>query len=141
MIELEVFGDPAPQGSKRVFNGRVVEASGSKLKVWRKAIAVACHQLVNEQHALLLEAVRVEIDFYLPRPASVTIKKRRLPIVPPDLDKLCRGVLDGIGQGLITGKVGDGIIYGDDSQVVELVARKHYADDRAPGAIIKISAL
>jgi Holliday junction resolvase RusA-like endonuclease len=141
LIELEVFGDPAPQGSKRVFNGRVVEASGAKLKTWRKAIAVACHELVNEQHSLLLEAVRVEIDFYLPRPASVTIKKRRLPIVPPYLDKLCRGVLDGIGQGLVTGKVGDGIIYGDDSQVVELVARKHYADDRAPGAVIKISAL
>lgn len=81
------------------------------------------------------------MDFYLPRPPSVTIKKRALPIVPPDIDKLCRGLLDGIGQGLITGKVGDGIIYGDDSQVVELIARKHYADDREPGAIITIQSV
>jgi Holliday junction resolvase RusA-like endonuclease len=90
---------------------------------------------------LLLGPVRVEVDFYLPRPPSVTIKKRALPIVPPDIDKLCRGLLDGIGQGLITGKVGDGIIYGDDSQVVELIARKHYADDREPGAIITIQSV
>jgi Holliday junction resolvase RusA-like endonuclease len=64
-----------------------------------------------------------------------------MPIVPPDIDKLCRGLLDGIGQGFDTGKVGDGIIYGDDSQVVELIARKHYADDRQPGALVQISSL
>jgi Holliday junction resolvase RusA-like endonuclease len=64
-----------------------------------------------------------------------------MPIVPPDLDKLCRGLLDGIGQGFNTGKVGDGIIYGDDSQVVELIARKFYADDREPGADIAIIPL
>ena len=90
---------------------------------------------------MLLGPVRVEVDFYLPRPASVTIKKRSMPIVPPDLDKLCRGLLDGIGQGFNTGKVGDGIIYGDDSQVVELIARKFYADDREPGADIAIIPL
>ena len=141
MIQIEVLGNPTPQGSKRVFQGRVVEASGQKLKVWRKAIAVACHDLVSEEHSLLLGPVRVEVDFYLPRPSSVSMKKRALPIVPPDIDKLCRGLLDGIGQGLVTGKVGDGMIYGDDSQVVELIARKHYADDREPGAVILITAL
>lgn len=130
---IKVLGDPAPQGSKRVFNGRVVEAAGQKLKVWRKAIAEACHNLLTEEHSLLLGPVRVEVDFYLLRPASVKIAKRPMPIVPPDLDKLCRGLLDGIGQ--------SEVIWGDDSQVVELIARKHYADDRAPGADITISAL
>jgi len=66
---------------------------------------------------------------------------RAFPIVPPDVDKLCRGLLDGIGQGVETGKVGDGVIYGDDSQVIELVARKFYADDREPGAVIRIYSL
>lgn len=130
---IKVLGDPAPQGSKRVFNGRVVEAAGQKLKVWRKAIAEACHNLLTEEHSLLLGPVRVEVDFYLLRPASVKATKRPFPIVPPDLDKLARGLLDGIGQ--------SEVIWGDDSQVVELVARKHYADDRAPGADITISAL
>ena len=57
------------------------------------------------------------------------------------VDKLARALLDGISQGHETGKVGDGIIYGDDSQVIELIARKHYADDREPGADVTITAL
>jgi Holliday junction resolvase RusA-like endonuclease len=132
-MEIRVYGNPTPQGSKRVFNGRVVEAAGQKLKIWRKAIATACQNIVTEEHSLLLGPVRVEVDFYLPRPASVTIKKRALPIVPPDADKLLRGLLDGIGQ--------SEVIWGDDSQVVEIQAAKFYADDTEPGALIKIYGL
>jgi len=132
-MEIRIYGDPAPQGSKRVFNGRIVEASGNKLKIWRKAIAAACQNLVTEEHSLLLGPVRVEVEFYLPRPASVTQKKRPLPIVPPDLDKLLRGLLDGIGQ--------SEVIWGDDSQVVQIEAVKLYADDTEPGATVTIYAL
>jgi len=132
-MEIRIYGDPAPQGSKRVFNGRIVEASGNKLKIWRKAIAAACQNLVSEEHSLLLGPVRVEVEFYLPRPASVTQKKRPLPIVPPDLDKLLRGLLDGIGQ--------SEVIWGDDSQVVQIDAVKLYADDTEPGATVTIYAL
>jgi Holliday junction resolvase RusA-like endonuclease len=89
----------------------------------------------------MLGPVRVEIDFYLPRPASVKVTKRPLPIVPPDVDKLARAALDGLNQGFDTGKVGDGVIFADDSQVVELVACKYYADDREPGAEIRIFPL
>ena len=64
------------------------------------------------------------------RPKTVKQAKRPLPIVPPDLDKLVRGVGDGIGQ--------SEMIWGDDSQVVELVARKFYADEREQGADIRI---
>lgn len=131
MIELEVKGDPAPQGSKRVFNGRVVEAAGQKLKIWRKAIAAACEPFTQEN--IFLGPVRLEIDFYLARPKSVKQSKRPLPIVPPDLDKLIRAVGDGIGQ--------SEMIWGDDSQVVELAATKTYADDRDPGATIRIIQL
>ena len=73
------------------------------------------------------------MDFYLPRPKTIKKADRPLPIVPPDVDKLLRGCLDAIGQ--------SGYIWGDDSQVVEAVARKHYADDRAPGAVIVIFSL
>jgi Holliday junction resolvase RusA-like endonuclease len=132
-MEIRIYGDPAPQGSKRVFNGRIVEASGNKLKIWRKAIAAACQNLVTEEHSLLLGPVRVEVEFYLPRPVSVTIKKRALPIVPPDLDKLLRGLLDGIGQ--------SEVIWGDDSQVVQIDAVKLYADETEPGATVTIYAL
>ncbi len=84
--------------------------------------------------------MKVEIDFFLRRPDYIKPAKRAFPIVPPDTDKLCRAVLDGLGQGL-NGKSGDGRLWGDDSQVIELVARKFYADVRKPGADIKITLL
>jgi Holliday junction resolvase RusA-like endonuclease len=117
----------------------VVEQSAKTLKPWRKAIAEACHNLPAD-HVKLLGPVRVEIDFYLRRPPSVKMNKRALPIVPPDIDKLCRSTLDGISQGL-NGKVGDGFLWGDDAQVIELVARKFYDDEHETGAVITISAL
>ena len=130
MITLEVFGDPAPQGSKKVVRGRLIEAS-KKLKPWRAAIEKACQPYAQEN--IYLGPVRLEVDFFLPRPPSIKMTKRPLPIVPPDLDKLLRAVGDGIGQ--------SGFIWGDDSQVVEIFARKFYADDREPGAVINITFL
>jgi Holliday junction resolvase RusA-like endonuclease len=138
-ITLEVYGIPAPQGSKAVYNGRVVEQSAKTLKPWRKAIAEACHEL-PEDHIKILGPVSVEVDFYVRRPPSVKRTKREWPVVPPDLDKLARAALDGISQGL-NGKVGDGILWGDDAQVIELIARKFYDDDREPGCRITITAL
>jgi Holliday junction resolvase RusA-like endonuclease len=130
-IRLEVFGLPAPQGSKRIMRGRLIEASGDKLKRWRKAIAAACE--LPELGSPILGPVAVTVTFYLPRPASVKFAKRPFPIVPPDLDKLARGVLDGVGQ--------SGVIWGDDAQVIKLVAEKYYADEREPGATIRIYCL
>ena len=132
-IEIRVVGDPAPQGSKRVFNGRVVEAAGEKLKRWRKAIAAECQAVKQKnQDVFFTNAVLVEAIFYLPRPVSVPRKKRPYPIVPPDLDKLLRGLLDGIGQ--------SEVIWGDDSQVVSIIAAKYYADLEQPGAKVIITA-
>lgn len=128
MITLDVYGRPTPQGSKRVFNGRIVEAQSANLKKWRAAIEEACQPYANQN--IHLGPIRLEVDFYLERPKTVKVKDRALPIVPPDLDKLLRGVGDGIGQ--------SGLIWGDDSQIVEISARKFYADDRETGAIIRI---
>jgi Holliday junction resolvase RusA-like endonuclease len=89
---------------------------------------------------MILGPVRVEINFYLPRPPSIKQSQRVFPIVPPDADKLARAVLDGLGQG-INGKSGDGRLWADDSLVVELVANKFYADEREPGADVTVTAL
>jgi Holliday junction resolvase RusA-like endonuclease len=131
-VHLRIEGLPKPQGSKRVFNGRVVEAAGNALKAWRKAIADECQKQVNESHKLILGPVEVTCVFYLPRPKTVSEAERRLPIVPPDIDKLARGLLDGIGQ--------SGVIWGDDSQVIELKAIKVYGTDFI-GADVKITEL
>ena len=84
-MQLRIEGLPKPQGSKRVYNGRVVEAAGNALKAWRKAIAQECLAQVTEAHKPLLGPVSVEVTFYLPRPKTVKEKDRALPIVPPDL--------------------------------------------------------
>ena len=128
-----MFGDPAPQGSKRVVRGRLIEAS-KKLKPWRAAIEKACQPYAQDN--IHLGPVRLEVDFYMPRPKSVKttgVNARHLPIVPPDLDKLLRAVGDGVGQ--------SGYIWGDDSQIVEIVGRKFYDDTEPSGAFIKIILL
>jgi Holliday junction resolvase RusA-like endonuclease len=52
--------------------------------------------------------------------------KREHPTVPPDLDKLIRAVLDGLTA----------IAYVDDSQVVEIYAKKIYG--LVPGVQIRL---
>lgn len=116
-----------------MFNGRVVEAAGNALKVWRKAIADECLAKVNKNHQLLIGPVKVEVDFYLPRPKTVTRSKRERPDVMPDVDKLLRGCLDGVGQSQV--------IWQDDGQVVEVTARKFYDDEHEQGARIVILPL
>lgn len=130
-IQLKVIGEPAPQGSKRIIKGRLIEASSTKLRKWRSAIEKACRAYENQN--ILLGPVEVEVAFFLTRPQSVKMSKRPLPIVPPDLDKLCRGLLDGIGQSQV--------IWGDDSQVISLKATKYYADFGESGAEVTIRSL
>jgi len=130
-IRLEVAGDPAPQGSKKIMRGRLIEASGEKLKKWRKAIAAECVAAREHNDVFFTGPVYVEVIFYMPRPKTIPERKRQYPIVPPDLDKLCRGLLDGIGQSMM--------IWGDDSQVVHLNAKKYYDDDHAIGATVLIT--
>ena len=130
-IELTIAGLPAPQGSKKIMRGRLIEVSGEKLKTWRKAIAAECQKYGTNN--IILAPVEVTATFYLPRPKTVPQSKRSLPIVPPDIDKLTRALLDGIGQ--------SGVIWGDDSQVIRLNVTKLYADNHPTGAKVVIEVL
>ena len=137
-LTITVFGRPAPQGSKRYIGGsakqggRFIEAS-KYLPAWRKAITTAAiAEIENRSWAKSIEPVEIEVIFYLERPATVSVAKRPWPIKPPDLDKLLRGVLDGMT---------DAGVWDDDGQVVKITAWKVYADTREPGAFIKISPL
>ena len=119
-VTFFVDGKPEPQGSKTgyVVKGRAVIADKNPkaLKPWRRAIADAATvaQIEAGDTDPLVGPVQVALVFVLERPKTV---KREHPTVRPDLDKLSRAVLDG----LTTAGV-----YGDDSQVVGLVASKEY---------------
>ena len=64
------------------------------------------------------------MTFRLKKPKTV---KRDFPTVAPDLDKLVRGVLDSLTA----------CAYLDDSQVIDIKAKKVYSD--IPGVDIEIS--
>lgn len=136
MIHMRVYGEPAPQGSKRfVGNGRMIESS-KKVGPWREAIV---SEAIRSGHAnaLMDGALDVELRFLLARPAGHFGKRGLLPSAPewpkvkPDLDKLIRSTLDGLTQcGVIA----------DDARVVGCQAVKAYVQtDETPGALIVLS--
>jgi crossover junction endodeoxyribonuclease RusA len=131
-ITFDVVGRPAPQGSKKsIGNNRFIEAS-KFLPAWRTAISLAAEQAVAEQlWARVSGPVELEVMFYLERPSSISSNKRAFPIVPPDLDKLMRGVGDALS----------GVIYDDDAQIIRVLCWKQYADKREPGAFIRVAEL
>jgi crossover junction endodeoxyribonuclease RusA len=124
VIEFRVFGEPAPQGSKKsIGNNRFVETS-KKLAPWRKAVKDAATGFVVED---LDAPIFVDVAFYLPKPKTV---KREYPVVKPDADKLLRAVYDGITSAGV---------WRDDAMIIGGSFRKFYASDTQPmGANIRI---
>tara|TARA_R110000796_G_scaffold39383_4_gene98283 strand:+ start:11807 stop:12196 length:390 start_codon:yes stop_codon:yes gene_type:complete len=121
---FRVNGLPAPQGSKRyVGNGIMIEAS-KKVAPWRAAVKEAAALLdITPFDGPLF----IDVQFFLQRPKTV---KRERPTVPPDLDKLIRGLFDALTIANV---------WIDDALVVEVTSSKSYeTDDEPPGCIVFI---
>jgi len=119
-ISFTAYGIPQPKGSTKAFvvKGRAITTSdNTKLKPWHEVVAYAA-QAHRPKGGIIRGAVAVELSFYLLRPKSVSEKKRPHHTVKPDIDKLARGVLDAL----------KGVIYSDDSVVVDLHPRKAYGN-------------
>ena len=127
MIMFFVEGIPAPQGSKRhVGGGRMIESS-KKLKPWRDAVARIAREYAPDEP--LDEALRVQLEFYLPMPKRTKFGDR--PAGKPDSDKLARAILDSCT---------DAGIWADDSRVVSLHVQKYWAFDK-PGVMVTVEPL
>lgn len=136
-VELQVFGTPAPQGSKSAYirGGRAIVVEGTSKTgrashaAWRQAVATAARDYL-EAHpgASFSEPVAVTITF---RFAIVASDKYRLRhTTKPDIDKLVRTCFDALK---------DGGLLADDSQVWSVLARKRYAlITESPGATIYV---
>lgn len=109
---------------KYVGRGRAILTSDNdKLKPYRAAVSKAAKDALWDSNidcnpmAGRHVPVALVIDFYMERPESCP-KRRLLPAVRPDLDKLLRSTLDALTE----------IVYEDDGQVVDVSARKYYGD-------------
>ena len=120
MSDLSFFvpGKAAAQGSKRhVGRGVMVEMS-KDLPAWRTAVANAA-RAAHQGRPPIDGPVAVALTVYLAKPR--TTKFRAYPAGPPDIDKLCRAVLDSLTISQVIQ---------DDARVVKLSARKEWADTK-----------
>ena len=74
-----------------------------------------------------ITAVSVSLTFWITRPKSV---KRDYATGTYDLDKLTRGVFDSLESA--------GVL-ANDNLVVDLTARKNYADNHEPGVLVTVT--
>jgi|HubBroStandDraft_6_1064221.scaffolds.fasta_scaffold171668_3 Holliday junction resolvase RusA-like endonuclease len=143
-LKISVLGVPVTQGSKSAF------IAGGKPYVREKSSGAAHMRFVDWRQAVRSEAQReierdgvkvwdtslwagpvsVECRFSLPKPTSAPKKRRTWPLGARsgDVDKLARLVLDAL----------TGIVFADDSHVVDLHVSKDYG---VPGAEILVSAI
>ncbi len=124
-----VPGRPATKGSGRAIRrptgGTFMKPDNDNEKPWALAVAWCAKAQTREQFT---GPLRVEINFYFPKP-----KKPTNPYPRGDVDKLLRSCLDAM----------TGIVWRDDSQVVEVSGTKSYVTEKVdqPGARIWIEVL
>lgn len=132
LVEFFVPGIPVQQGSKSAFVNRhtgrasVTDQNKAKLRPWRQTVtALAAQEFSGDR---VEGPVLIVAEFRFLRPGSVSARKRPMPSVKPDLDKLARALLDAIGDA--------GTVWRDDAQVVEAHISKVYAE--RPGVLVRI---
>ena len=144
-VTFAAFGRPVPQGTVRSLGkGRPsIHGNAQTLLPWRATIALAAAEGAELlTWARTEQPVTVHARFFFDRPLGHFGKKGLRPAAPAvpygrgvgDIDKLCRGLLDAIGD--------SGAVWLDDSQVVELLATKQYVAPHTsldrPGVIVVI---
>lgn len=136
MITFTVFGIAQPKGSTRAFVPKgwkrpIVTTDNPKSKGWQQLVAEAASRALNGTGVLFEGAIRLDVEFYLPRPKSLP-RRTTDHLKKPDLDKLVRSSKDAL----------TGVVWRDDAQVIDLHARKRYSDSgESPRAVITIEPL
>jgi len=122
MPEVAILGQPAGAGNLRRSVSGGVYNPDKRTAPWKDRIADAVALELGDWDATR-EPIAIMARFYFVRPAghfkkdgSLRSNVRPAPTVAPDADKLARAVLDAL----------TGVLYADDSQVVQLHVFKHY---------------
>mgnify|MGYP000706368365 CR=1 FL=1 len=127
-FHIWIAGKATPQGSKKgfVINNRAVLVDASEgNKAWRKHVSDRIRE--HADYIRYSGPVHVTVVFYMKKAKS---NRTQFMMQKPDIDKLCRSVLDAIT---------DSEMIEDDSRVTSLTAYKHWeTDDMPPGVYIRI---
>jgi Holliday junction resolvase RusA-like endonuclease len=133
-VQFMAYGIPQPKGSTKGFvvrgkNGKpraAITSDNTRLKPWADVVRHEAQRAAGAFFAGPGVPVIVSVHFRLPRPKStprhVTHQTKK-----PDLDKLVRGILDAL----------TGVLFADDSQVVEIATSKAFADG-PPWAMVRV---
>jgi Holliday junction resolvase RusA-like endonuclease len=124
--EFTIYGIPRPQQRARhVKNKRTEQYFVYSPKDNNKEASKQL--LIHKPKIPLFGAIKMTITFYLLRPKSIPIHKRRFPTPKPDLTNLERFFEDEMT------KLG---YYNDDAYICEKHSRKLYADNQEPQTVI-----
>lgn len=121
---LTVKGEPVAQPRPRAYvrpNGKAGTYDNGRARGWKREIQLAAARAKLPRR--LVGPIRLEINFFLGRPARLKTKSSPAEPIPhtnvPDIDNLTKAVMDALNE------------YGlwrDDRQVAELCAYKRYAE-------------
>jgi crossover junction endodeoxyribonuclease RusA len=148
IYRFSIIGTPEPKGSAKAMPTRhkfpfevagygdllrsvAVTSDNPKIKAWQNTIAAAARVAIGGEEPLR-GAVGVELVFYIVPPKHIPKQREGLPIVRDDVDKLSRACLDAMS----------GVLFVDDAQVIDLLARKRYAETPARARVeITVTAI
>ena len=136
-ITFHVPGQPVGKGRPRI--GRVAGQARmftpAKTASYESMVGLAAHQAMGGA-PLILGPARAVLRLTLAIPASWSRKKQEqarmgavLPLTKPDADNVVKAIFDAI----------NGVVWRDDSQVVELTLTKVYGS--TPGVYVRIEEL
>ena len=123
-------------GKQRPRMGRGVVYTPSKTVKYEKRVRELAKRAMETAHAEPSDGpIKIDITAVFSVPKSYTGAKRMKaisnetkPTKKPDIDNIVKSVLDGM----------NGVVYGDDKQVTELVAHKTYSSaGEGPHVIVK----
>jgi len=117
-VIIAAYGEPAPQGSKRVINrgnaqhAAVIVEANKRTAPWRSDVITAARAVLPQGHAPWDGPVVARMVFSFWRPKSVPYSKRPFPSTNPpgDLCKLARSTEDALKAAGV---------FKDDSRIVE----------------------
>jgi len=127
---ITVWGSPVAQGRPRFFRRgeHVGTYDPPSSKYWKMDVQRQVLDALGGKPEIHFGPIKMTVKFYMPRPKSLP-KKITHHIKKPDVDNLVKAIKD----------ANKGILFRDDSQIVELTVTKDY--NATPRVVIALEVL